>query len=66
MSDILKLFEYILRTKVKNKCVNEDDLYLFLNGPNFTRNGIIIPMPLIKAIFWQVTPQKVYHSTSEV
>ena len=66
MSDILKLFEYILRIKIKNKCVNEDDLYLFLNGPNFTRNGIIIPMLLIKAIFRQVTHQKAYHLTSEV
>ena len=45
------LFEYILRIKTKNKCEIEDDLDLFLNWSNFTRNGIIIPMLLIKANF---------------
>ena len=42
----------MLRIKIKNKCENEDDLDLLLNGPNFTSNGIIIPMLLIKAIFF--------------
>ena len=41
ISDILTLFEYVLRIKIK-KCENEDDLDLFLNGSNFTRNKIII------------------------
>ena len=40
---------------MKNKCENEDDLDLHLNGPNFTRNRI-------KAI----THQKVYLSAHEV
>ena len=39
---------------MKNKCETEGDLDLFLNGPNFTRNGVITPMLLIKAIFLQV------------
>ena len=52
ISDTLTLFEYILRIKTENKCENEDDLDLFLNGPNFMRNGIIIPMLLIKTIFF--------------
>ena len=38
--------------KIKNKCENEDDLHLFLNGPNFTQNRIVIPMLLIKTIFF--------------
>ena len=54
----LMLFEYILRIKIKSKYANEDNFNLFLNGPNFTRNGIIILVPLIKAIFLQVTHQK--------
>ena len=68
ISDILTLFEYIPRIKIKfeNKCENKDDLDLFLNGPNFVWNGIIIPMLLIKAIFLQVTQQKVYLSAHEV
>ena len=37
---------------MKNKCEGEDDLDLFLNGPNFTPNRIIIPMLLVKAIFF--------------
>ena len=48
----LMLFEYILRIKIKSKYANEDNFNLFLNGPNFTRNGIIILVPLIKAIFF--------------
>ena len=59
---ILRLFEYMLRIKIKNKCENEDDLDLFLNGPNFIWNAIIIPMLLIKTIFLQVAHQKVYLS----
>ena len=51
VSDILTLFEYILRIKIKHKCGSEDDLDFYLNGPNFTRNEIIIPVLLIKAIF---------------
>ena len=35
ISDVLTLFEYILRIKFKNKCKNEDDFDLFLNGPSF-------------------------------
>ena len=46
------MFEYILRIKIKNKCENEDDIDLFLNEPNFMWNGIIIPMRLIKVIFF--------------
>ena len=40
ISVILTLFEYTLRIKIKfkNKCKN--DLDLFLNGPNFIKNGI--------------------------
>ena len=61
ISDTFTLFEYILRIKIKSKCENEDDLDLSLNGPK--RNGIIIPMPLIKAIlFWQV-PQGISSSS---
>ena len=52
ISDILTLFEYILRMKINNKCEYEDDLDLFLNRPNFKRNGIIIPTLLIKTIFF--------------
>ena len=52
ISDILTLFEYILRIKIKNKCEIEDDHDRFLNGPNFMRSRIIIPMLLIKAIFF--------------
>ena len=47
-SDVLTLFVYILRITFKNKCENEDDFDLLLNGPNFMRNGIIIPMLLMK------------------
>ena len=68
ISDILTLFEYIPRIKIKfkNKCENKDDLDLFLNLLNFVWNGIIIPMLLIKAIFLEVTQQKVYLSAHEV
>ena len=52
ISDILTLFEYILRIKIKNKCEIEDDHDRFLNGPNFMRSRIIIPMLLIKANFF--------------
>ena len=41
----------MLKIKIKKKCENEDGLDLFLNGSNFIRNGIIISMLLIKAIF---------------
>ena len=51
ISDIVMLFQYRLRIKIKNRCENEDGLDIFLNGPNFIRNVIIIPMLLIKAIF---------------
>ena len=66
ISDIFTLFEYIIRIKIKNKCENEDDLYLFLNGPNLIRNGVSISMMLIKPIFLQVTHQKGYLSAREV
>ena len=65
ISDILTLFECILRIKIKNKCENEDNLDLFLNEPNFLRNGIIIPMLLFRRFFMQVTHQKVYLSVHE-
>ena len=32
ISDILTLFEYMLRTKIKNKCENESNLSLFETG----------------------------------
>ena len=41
-----------LRIKIKKKCENVEGLDLFLNGPNFTRNGIIIPMQLRKGDFF--------------
>ena len=43
---------YTKNIKIKSKCENEDDLDLFLNGPKFIENGIIIHMLLIKAIFF--------------
>ena len=46
----MAVFEYILRIKIKNKCENEDDLDLLLKGRNSIRNGIIIPMLLIKLL----------------
>ena len=63
ISDFLTLFEYIPRIKIKSKCENEDDLDLFLNGPSIIRNGIVIPMLLIKAIFSQVFHQSVSFSS---
>ena len=66
ISDILTLFEYIIRIKIKNKCEKEDHLDLFLNGPNFIWNGVSISMMLIKAIFLQVTHRKGYLSAHEV
>ena len=55
----LMLFEHVLRIKIKKKkkCENEDFLNLFLNRPNFMRNGIIITMLLLMA-FVKVTHQK--------
>ena len=54
----LMLFEHVLRIKIKKKkCENEDLLNLFLNRPNFMRNGIIITMLLLMA-FVKVTHQK--------
>ena len=52
ISDFLTLLGYVLGIKIKNKFENEDDLDLFLNSPNFMRNGIIILIQLIKAIFF--------------
>ena len=57
-SDILTLFEYIIRIKIKNKGENEDYLDLFLNGPNFIRNGVSISMMLIKAIFYKLLTRR--------
>ena len=65
ISDILTLFEYILRIKIKNKCENEDDLDLLLNGPNFMWNGIIITMLLVMT-FFKVIHQMVYLSVNKV
>ena len=45
------------------KWENEGDLNLFLNVPNFMRNGIIISMLLVMA-FFKVTYQKVYLSVN--
>ena len=55
----LMLFEHVLRIKIKKKkkCENEDLLNLFLNRPNFMRNGIIITMLLLMA-FVKVTHLK--------
>ena len=53
-------------SKFKKKRENKDDLDLFLNGPNFMRNGTIIPMLLIMVIFLQVPRQKVCLSMHEV
>ena len=54
----------ILKKKIKNKCKNKDDLDIFLNGPNFTRNGIIIPMLFIKAFFFKLlTRRYIFHLT---
>ena len=58
ISDIFMLFQYRLRIKIKNKCENEDGLDIFLNGPNFIGNVIIIPMLLIKAIFYKLLTRK--------
>ena len=33
-------------------------LILFLNGPNFMRNGIIVSVLLVKVIFLQVTQKR--------
>ena len=49
--DLLALFEYVLRIKIKRKWENEDDLGLFLSGPYFMQNRIIIPMLLIMEVF---------------
>ena len=38
--------------QILKTCKYKHDLNIFLNGPNFTRNGIIIPILLIKAIFF--------------
>ena len=62
--DILTLFAYILRIKIKNKCGNQNDLDLFLNGSNFIQNGIIISMLLIKAIsFTSCSPEGIPFSS---
>ena len=52
ISDILTLLECKLRIEIKNKGEKEDDPHLFLNGSNFIRSWIIIPMLLIKVIFF--------------
>ena len=38
--------------QILKTCKYKYDLNIFLNGPNFTRNGIIIPILLVKAIFF--------------
>ena len=58
ISDILTLFEYMLRLKIRNKCENEDNLNLFWNRPNFIRNEIIIHMLLIKVIFHKLPTRR--------
>ena len=40
ISVVLTLFEYTQRIKIKSKNKCENDLDLFLNGPNFIQNGI--------------------------
>ena len=45
--------------------MKKDELSLFLNGSNFMRNGIIIPMLLLMAVF-KVTHQKIYFSVNNV
>ena len=59
ISDILTLFECMLRIKInKNKWENDDNLILFWNRPNFIRNEIIIHILLIKAIsFTSYSPE---------
>ena len=49
----------------KKKRENEDDLDASLSGPNFMRNGIIIPMLLIMG-FFKVTHLKLYLSAHKV
>ena len=49
------------------KCENEDDLNLFLNRPNFIWNGIIIPVLLVKAIFFaSYSPEGISFSPSSI
>ena len=52
--DIVKFVQFSFLKKWEN----ENDLDLFLNGPNFMRNGIIISALFIKAIFLNITYQK--------
>ena len=55
------VFEYVLRSTIKNTLENEDDPGLFLSRPNFIWKGIIIPFLLIKAIFF--SPEGIYFSS---
>ena len=64
ISDILTLFEYIYKV---SKLKTWKWAQIFLNGPYFTRNGIIIPVLLIKAVFFKkVNHQNAYLSADEV
>ena len=65
-SSFLWLFDVIwiyIKDQNFKKWENEGDLNLFLNVPNFMRNGIIISMLLVMA-FFKVTYQKVYLSVN--
>ena len=61
--DILTLLGYILRIKIKNKFETEGNIDLFFNGPTFMRNGIIIPMLLIKTILLYKLPEGISFSS---
>ena len=52
--DIVKFVQFSFLKKWEN----ENDLDLFLNGPNFMRNGIIISVLFIKAIFYELPKRR--------
>ena len=64
---LLWLFDSIwiyMKNQNSKKWEDKDDLSLFLNGSNFMRNWIIIPMLLVMA-FFKVTHPKVYLSVNK-
>ena len=52
--DIVKFVQFSFFKKWEN----ENALDLFLNGPNFMRNGIIISVLFIKAIFYELPKRR--------
>ena len=52
--DIVKFVQFSFFKKWEN----ENDLDLLLNGPNFMRNGIIISVQFIKAIFYKLPKRR--------